>query len=138
MEVPDLENVKILIVEDDELVQDSLQTILESEGYETLKASDGLTAKDLTDKEFINLILLDVELPDISGIELAKKIRVTIPQMRKIFLTGHNDGTLEIEQLKKFADAYVIKPYDIDFLLEVISRNLEEQRNETLSGHGTV
>ena len=125
-----MNKTKILVVEDDELVLDSLLTILEGEGYETLKASNGLTAKEITDREFCNLILLDVELPDISGIELVQDLRHTKPRMRTIFLTGHNEGSFQFEKLRKYADSYVVKPYDIDVLLETITRNLEEQNNE--------
>jgi len=124
-------STKILIVEDDELVQASLLAILESEGYENFQAFDGMMAKKLIKREFFNLILLDVNLPDISGLELCKKFKQTEPRTRIILLTGYSNENLDSEAINNYVDECVIKPYDIDILLKIISKNLEEQGKES-------
>jgi DNA-binding NtrC family response regulator len=125
--------IKILIVEDDSLIQGSLVAILESEGYETFVASTAKKAQEMTNNDFFNLILLDVGLPDMTGIELSKNIRDTTPRMRKILLTGYSNGQLDDESIKKYADEYIVKPFDPDKLLDIILRNLKEQEKELLN-----
>lgn len=122
--------IKILVVEDDTLLQDSLVSLLESEGYQASATSNGSTAKQLTDQEFYNIILLDLNLPDTSGLELSKSIRQTYPRMRKILLTGYNEEQLSPELLKKYTDASILKPFQIDHLLDIISTQLKAQRKE--------
>jgi DNA-binding response OmpR family regulator len=124
-------STKILIVEDDELVQASLLAILESEGYENFQAFDGMRAKKLIERELFNLILLDVNLPDISGLELCKGFKQTEPRTRIILLIGYSNENLDSEAINNYVDECVIKPYDIDILLKIISKNLEEQRKES-------
>jgi DNA-binding response OmpR family regulator len=118
-------STKILVVEDDELIQASILAILESEGYETYQAFNGTTAKKMTDRDFFNLILLDLNLPDTSGLELAKSLRDTKPRMKIILLTGYSNENLDSESIKNNVDAVIIKPYDIDVLLDTISNNLK-------------
>ena len=121
---------KILIVDDDDSLRESMFSILESEGYILDVAKSGQEAETKVKNNFYNLILLDIRLPDISGIELLAKINKYSPHMKKIMLTGFPDTDTAIKSVNKKADAYLVKPFDPEKLLEIISENLAQQKEE--------
>ena len=101
---------KILIVEDEQAIADNIQYALETEGFETLCLSSGMPVLPLLIREPIDLIILDIGLPDINGIELCKEIRKnhTIPV---IFLTARSTEIDRVVGLEIGADDYVVKPF---------------------------
>jgi DNA-binding NtrC family response regulator len=105
-------------------------SILESEGYMLDVARSGREAETKIKNNVYNLILLDIRLPDISGIELLAKINDYSPRMKKIMLTGFPDTDSAIKSVNEKADAYLVKPFDPEKLLEVISENLAQQKEE--------
>lgn len=121
---------KILIVDDDDTLRESMVSILESEGYMLDVARSGGEAETKIRNNVYNLILLDIRLPDISGIELLAKINDYAPRMKKIMLTGFPDTNSAIKSVNEKADAYLVKPFDPEKLLEVISENLAQQKEE--------
>jgi len=101
---------KILIVEDEQAIADNIQYALETEGFETLCLPSGMPVLPLLIREPIDLIILDIGLPDINGIELCKEIRKnhTIPV---IFLTARSTEIDRVVGLEIGADDYVVKPF---------------------------
>ena len=81
-------------------------------------------------EKFYNIALIDIRLPDISGVELLAKIKETKPKMRKIIITGYPTLQNAVETLNKGADAYIIKPLDIEKTLAAIEEQLKKQREE--------
>jgi DNA-binding NtrC family response regulator len=124
------ENERILVVDDDELILESLVSIFESEGFHTSYARRGEEALRLLERESFNLILVDMKLPDMTGLELLGRIRDTTPRIRKLVLTGFPDAPSAIEAANQKVDAYLVKPYDPEKLIRLVERNLEEQRQE--------
>jgi len=124
------ENERILVVDDDEFILESLVNIFESEGFRTSFARRGGEALRLLESETYNLILVDVKLPDMTGLELLGRIRDTTPRIRKLVLTGYPDTPSAIEAVNRKADAYLVKPVDPERLIRLVARNLEEQRQE--------
>ena len=120
---------RLLIVDDDEYILRNLEKILRLEGYETDTARTGLEAIKKTKRNFYNLVLLDIKLPDIEGTELLKKIHETSPRMIKIMVTGYPDLENAIKSLNFGADAYLVKPVSVQELLDVVKRKLDEQRS---------
>ena len=101
---------KILIVEDEPAIVDTIQYALETDGFETQWLSSGMDVIPLLSRDTIHLIILDIGLPDINGLELCKAIRKqhTIPI---IFLTARTDEIDRVVGLEIGADDYVVKPF---------------------------
>jgi len=120
----------VLIVDDDEMILESLETILNNEGYLTQTAKTGKEALTKTDNEFFNAILIDIRLPDMTGLELLSQIKDTTPKMKKLILTGYPDTPTAIDAVNQKADAYLVKPFDPEELLKLISENIKSQKEE--------
>lgn len=119
----------ILLVEDEENLHDTLKLNLELEGYEVTSAFTGNEALHAVDKEFFNLIILDVMLPEVDGIEVAENIRVHNNQVPILMLSAKNTGADKVLGLKKGADDYLTKPFHLEELLirveKLINKNIQ-------------
>jgi DNA-binding NtrC family response regulator len=124
------ERARILIVDDDGSIRKVLATILEEEGYAADTAKNGTQAIKKSKVKFYNLALIDIRLPDMEGIKPLTRIRETTPKMRKIIITGYPSLQNAIEALNKGADAYIMKPFDMDKVLETIKEQLRKQQKE--------
>jgi len=129
---------RILIVDDDESIRKVIATVLEEKGYAIDTAEDGKQAIEKTKKNFYNLGLFDIRLPDIEGTQLLAKIKDTTPRMRKIIVTGYPSLQNAIEALNKGADAYIMKPFDMDKVLQTVEEQLKKQEEEKKYGQGKV
>jgi DNA-binding NtrC family response regulator len=107
-----------------------LATILEEEGYAVDTAKNGKEGMAKSRRNFYNLALIDIRLPDIEGTKILAKLKDTTPKMRKIIITGYPSVQNAIEALNKGADAYILKPFDLDKVLATIREQLKEQREE--------
>jgi DNA-binding NtrC family response regulator len=121
---------KILVVDDDESIRLTMKVILEDEGYLVDMAVNGREAIKMTQKTNYNLALLDIRLPDIEGVELLKLIKDGLPRLRKIMVTGYPSVQNAVAALNKNADAYLIKPVNLDELLTVVKSQLKLQEEE--------
>jgi two-component system response regulator RegX3 len=108
--------VKVLVVEDEQSLREPLVYLLKKEGFETLEASDGLQAVDVFNANPVDLILLDLMLPGISGNEVCRLIRQT-SQVPIIMLTAKDSEIDKVVGLEIGADDYVTKPYSTRELL---------------------
>ncbi len=115
--------IKILIVEDEKPISNLIRLSLSKAGYACVCAYDGIAAADILEKEFFDLVLLDVMLPGADGFELMEYIKpLEIPV---IFLTAKNAVTDRVKGLKMGAEDYIVKPFEIIELLarvEVVLR----------------
>jgi len=103
-------NPKILIVEDEQAIADNIQYALETEGFETRSLLSGMQVLPLLDREAIDLIILDIGLPDVNGLELCKQIRKS-HGLPIIFLTARSAEIDRVVGLEIGADDYVVKPF---------------------------
>jgi two-component system, OmpR family, catabolic regulation response regulator CreB len=101
---------KVLIVEDEPAIVDTIQYALETEGFVTVCLSSGESVLPLLARESVDLIILDIGLPDVSGLELCKEIRRT-HSTPVIFLTARTDEVDRVVGLEIGADDYVTKPF---------------------------
>ena len=124
------ESARILVVDDDENIRKVLTKILEDEGYTVESVGTAKEAIEITKRKFYNLALIDIRLPDMEGVKLLTKIRDTTPKMRKIIITGYPTLRNAIEAVNKGADAYIVKPFDMDKALNVIKEQLKKQLEE--------
>ena len=121
---------RILVVDDDENIRNTLKPVLEDEGYVVDLAKDGYEAIAMTEQALYNIALIDIRLPDMEGVELLTRMRDTVPKMRKIMITGYPSVQNAIEAVNRKADAYLVKPVDVEKLLKTIRAHLEMQENE--------
>ncbi len=101
---------KILIVEDEPAIADNIKYALETDGFETIWLSSGERVMAVISAEPVDLIVLDIGLPDISGMELCKKIR-EIHATPIIFVTARSDEIDRVVGLEIGGDDYVVKPF---------------------------
>jgi len=130
VEVNGMSKSRILIIDDDENIRKVLQTILEDEGYLVETADTAKKGIERSEKALYNLALIDVRLPDMEGIELLSKLRSTKPKMRKIIVTGYPTLQNAISAVNKGADAYVMKPFEVEKILQTIQDQLKKQEEE--------
>jgi len=121
---------RIIIVDDDETIRKTMKAILEDEGYLVDTAVTGAEAVQKTRKTPYNIALLDIRLPDIEGVELLRLISDGVPKTRKIMITGYPSMQNAIAALNKNADAYLIKPVEVETLLRTVKNQLQQQEDE--------
>jgi len=124
------ETTRILIVDDDENIRKVLTTILEDEGYDVESVDTAKKAIERTRRKFYNLALIDIRLPDMEGIELLTKMKNTTPKIRKLIITGYPTLQNAVEAVNRGADAYIMKPFDMEKVLEEIKDQLKKQQKE--------
>jgi len=119
--------MKILILEDDKLFNDTLEDFLEEEGFDTVTALDPYSALDITYEQKFDLYLFDVNLPYESGFSLLKQLREAGDLTPTMFLTSRDDKMSLTEGFDVGADDYMKKPIDLDELLLRIKALLRRQ-----------
>ena len=124
------ERARILVVDDDESVRKVLATILEEEGYAVDTAKNGRETIKKSKVKSYNLALIDIRLTDMEGTKLLTKVKDTSPKMRKIIITGYPSLQSAIETINRGADAYILKPFEMDKVLEIIRDQLKKQQEE--------
>lgn len=121
---------RIIVVDDDESIVLTVKAILESEGYAVDISATGKEAIEKSEKTVYNVALIDIKLPDMEGIELLTRMKASVPRMRKIIVTGYPTIQNASDATNKNADAYLIKPVDVEKLLKLISEQLKQQKAE--------
>jgi DNA-binding NtrC family response regulator len=122
------ERARILVVDDDESIRRVLATILELEGYNVDTVETGKQAIEKTDANFYNVVLIDIRLPDMEGTKLLTEMKETTPKMAKIIVTGFPSLQTAVEAVNQGADAYILKPVNMDNVLETITEQLQKQQ----------
>lgn len=116
---------KILVIDDEAIVRVSCERTLTPEGYEVRLASSGKEGIELLEKEFFGLILLDLKMPDMDGIEVLKKIKVRWPETKVAIITGYGTVETAVKTLKIGALNYIEKPFTPDTLLTAVKEVFE-------------
>jgi len=124
---------KILIVDDDKGITDTLSIILDSEGYDTDIAADGETALKKAENKFFHLVLLDLKLPDMSGIQVLRKLHMISPRTVIIMVTGYPTIDNAVESLNLGASAYIMKPVNPEELLRFVGEKIKEQEEKSIT-----
>ncbi len=121
---------RILIIDDDENIRKVVAAILRDTGYVVDLAETGAQAIAKTGQTAYNLLLIDIRLPDMEGTELLTKVHETVPKIRKIIVTGYPTLQNAVSSINNGADGYLVKPFDVDKMLEIIQKQLELQAQE--------
>jgi two-component system alkaline phosphatase synthesis response regulator PhoP len=126
----------ILLVEDEEHLHETLKLNLELEGYSVVSAFNGSEALKAVHDEYFDLIIMDIMLPEIDGITVTENIRVQHNDVPILILSAKNAGSDRVLGLKKGADDYLTKPFNLEELLlrvdKLILKNKKLQDKETV------
>lgn len=129
-------NVKILVVDDDDNLRETLSELLEIEGYDVYQAANAKECINLVSNDFFNIILMDYNLPDGTGLEVVKQIRIFNSQSQIIMITAHASLNAVVKAIQESVYDFLIKPVDFDYLKRTIKMALEkfylEQSNREL------
>lgn len=126
----------ILLVEDEENLHEALKLNLELEGYEVTSAYDGAAALKAIHNEYFDLIVLDIMLPELDGISVTETVRVSNNDVPILILSAKNSSADRVTGLKKGADDYLTKPFNLEELLlrvhKLINKNKKMQDKSTV------
>lgn len=122
--------MKILIIEDERLLAETLKTLLKSKGFEIEIAYNGESGAELAELGIYDLLILDVMMPKMNGLEVARRVRAIHCGVPILMLTAKSDVTDRIEGLNAGADYYLTKPFDTRELLACINALLRRQGGE--------
>ena len=124
--------INILIVDDDQEIRNTLTSILEGVGYLVESVENGKKAIRLCEKTPFDVVLIDIELPDIKGTELLHILKEKQPRMVRIIITGYPSVENAAKSVNEKADGYILKPFNVPELLEMINKLFEEKTNAYL------
>jgi two-component system, OmpR family, alkaline phosphatase synthesis response regulator PhoP len=126
----------ILLVEDEENLHEALKLNLELEGYDVTSAFDGAAALKALQAEYFDLLILDVMLPEMDGINVTETVRLNNNEVPILILSAKNSSADRVLGLKKGADDYLAKPFNLEELLlrvkKLIEKNKRLQDKETI------
>ncbi|HID96778.1 MAG TPA: sigma-54-dependent Fis family transcriptional regulator, partial [Thermodesulfobacteriaceae bacterium] len=119
---------RILIVDDDPNIRDGSSQVLSRAGYDVSEASTGAEALSLVDRFEFDLILLDLKMPDVNGLDLLRNIRENDQQVPVVMITAYGTIQNAVEAMRLGADDFLPKPFEPDELRMVVSRILKARR----------
>ena len=121
-------NNTILLVEDEENLHEALKLNLELEGYQVVSALDGMQAIKALQNQYFDLMILDIMLPEMDGIEVLEIIRVQNNHVPVLILSAKNTSADRVLGLKKGADDYLTKPFNLEELLLRVQKLIEKNK----------
>lgn len=132
----DNQKLSILLVDDEENLQDALRLNFEMEGYEVTSAYDGLQALKAVENEHFDLIILDVMLPEVDGVTVCENIRLKNDEIPILMLSAKNQSADRVLGLRKGADDYLSKPFNLEELLLRVQNLI--QKSQRISSKETL
>ena len=117
---------KILVVDDEKSILDLLTVVFKKEGFTVFTSLSAVKAIELIDKEDIDIILTDIKLPHMSGMDILKHVKENKPDIPVIMITAYGTIKQAVQAFKQGALDYVLKPFDMDELKMVVSQGLEK------------
>lgn len=141
---------RILVVDDEESIREFLEILLKKEGYEPIVVEDGQKALDILEKKSFDLIVSDLQMPHVTGLELLKKVKESHPEALFMMITAFGTTETAVEAMKLGAYDYITKPFKIDEVrinianalksqsLELENRSLKKELNKEYSFQNLV
>lgn len=117
---------KILVIDDERSIRNALKDILEYEKYDVKLSEDGISGLKELESASFDLILCDIKMPEMDGIEVLEKVRASHADIPVIMITGHGDIDTAVEALKMGAYDFIQKPLDLNRLLVAIRNGLDK------------
>src|SRR3954471_2816250 len=119
---------RILVVDDERSLRELLAIVLRREGYEVLLAENGRTAIDLLERESVDLLISDIKMPDLSGVEVLRAAKRIDQDILGIMITAFASTETAIEAMRLGACDYLSKPFDIDLLKMKVREKIENRQ----------
>ncbi|MBI0578140.1 response regulator [Neobacillus cucumis] len=120
---------KILIVDDQFGIRILLNEVFQKEGYQTYQAANGIQALDIVKKHDPDLVLLDMKIPGMDGIEILKRMKVIDPEIRVIIMTAYGELDMIQEAKDLGAITHFAKPFDIDDIRAAVKKHIPQKAN---------
>jgi DNA-binding NtrC family response regulator len=121
-----MEYCRVLIIEDDESARTRLEREIKKEGFVVLSAENGRIGVEILEKERPEIVLSDLKMPEMSGMEVLKRVKEVSPATQFILMSSYGDMDTVIEALRLGAFDYIKKPIDLDLLTQILGRAREE------------
>lgn len=121
-----LSKKKILIVDDQNGIRALLKEVFNNEGYITYQASNGKFALEIVQTETPDIVLLDIRIPGMDGLEILKQIKIMKPHINVIMITAYGELDMSQEVINLGAAMHFTKPFDIDEIRRAVSATLEQ------------
>ncbi len=135
--------LKIMLVDDEERFLATTKKLLAKKGFDILTATSGSEALDILRTEKVHVVILDIKMPGMNGLETLRQIKKLYPMVEVIMLTGHATGETAVDVLNAGAIDYLMKPVDIDDLVQKAEeasekrQRLEAKIRKGVKDHGT-
>ncbi|HEX2960502.1 MAG TPA: response regulator, partial [Ignavibacteriales bacterium] len=130
---------RILVIDDDESIRKTITNYLKKQGYEAISAPDGISGVEMAEKEQIDLVISDIRMPGLNGLEVLDKVKAMDDQVQVILITAHDDMQSTVLAMQKGAYDYIEKPLEIERLKVAVKRALENKKlSEQLSSFLTI
>lgn len=123
-----MEKMKLMLVDDEERYLQTTKKLIEKKGYDVLTAQSGKQALEKLKSQNVHVIILDVKMPEMDGNQTLKAIKTLYPLVEVIMLTGHATVDSAIDGLKAGACDYLMKPADIDEIIEKAIEAFEKRQ----------
>ncbi len=124
-------DISVLIVDDNDMTRETLRVILRSEDYNVVgEATDGDTAHEIAERLKPDIILLDVVMPKVSGLEALKSIRMMLPEVQILMVTGNKDQDTVSEAVKSGISGYILKPFNTKKVLDAVDGVAQKVRRD--------
>jgi len=124
-----VEKMRIMLVDDEERYLQTTKKLIEKKGYEILTALSGEEALEKLKPQNVHVVILDVKMPGMDGNQTLKAIKTLYPLVEVIMLTGHGTMDSAIDGLKSGAFDYLVKPADIDDIIEKAMEAFEKRQH---------
>lgn len=118
-------NIKVLIADDEVEFASTLKTRLELRNFSATVANSGKETLDAVSREVPDVLLLDLKMPDLDGLEVLARLRQDYPDLKVFILTGHGSFEAGREGMELGANDYIMKPVDLNRLIKKIEETLE-------------
>lgn len=125
---------RILIVDDEKNIAGSLENILSDEGYDVSSTDDGLDALEIIQSDPPDLVLLDIWIPGMDGIEVLKTIKAYNPETDVVIMSGHASIDTAVKATKLGASDFIEKPFTLDHLVQSVENVFQEKKMQALRG----
>jgi len=122
------EAIRVLLVDDEQLFLESMSKVLKARGYEVGTAAAGVQALEEVEFKPYDVVILDLRMPGMDGIEVLGRIRKSAPLLPVILLSGHADVSRAVEAMQHGAVDYLLKPASIEKLCSRIQSALEHRK----------
>jgi putative nucleotidyltransferase with HDIG domain len=119
---------KILVVDDEDMIRDLCYHVLSGEGYQVTTVSNGIAALEELDRAVVDLMITDIKMPGMDGLELFERVKGLNHDIVTIFITGHGTLDTAIESLMRGVEGFVLKPFTQEELVSAVDRAVSRSR----------